>query len=207
MQDSTSWTGASIVSADEVERVYAELKRLIEGYDESEPAAHVRAADRFKDGFIPRADQLGKSDRELDPTCHPYGGWELDPQFPKFSERTKKYEKQITRAPGLDYVVRVPGKRAVKFDGCAVWDPDRQLLEAKGRGREGILDFLRRINRPAKMLDEDANQVRRQNDAAGGRRVDWHAAELRYEEALREALYGAKIPPPPTFSLYHTPAR
>ena len=40
-----------------------------------------------------------------------------------------------------------------------------------------------------------------------GRRVDWHAAELRYEEALREALYGAKIPPPPTFSLYHTPAR
>ena len=65
------------------------------------------------------------------------GGDYFNPNFPeplnhvepvgRDSERTKRYEKQITRAPGLDYVVRIPGRPAVKFDGCGVWDPKRPL--------------------------------------------------------------------------------
>lgn len=197
----------TIESAHEIERVYAEQKRLLQGNDENVPTAHVNSADRFKDGYIPRADQLAKDDRELDSTCHPYGGWELDPQYPGYSKRTKKYEEQITRAPGLDYVVRIPGQGVVKFDGCAVWDPRRQLLEAKGRGREGIIDFLRRLGRYPKMLEKDAEQVGRQVGAAQGRRVDWHAAERGYRDALDEAIYRKEIPRPSTFRLYHTPAR
>lgn len=102
--------------------------------------------------------------------------------------------------------MRVPGEKAVKFDGCAVWDPRHQLLEAKGRGRAGILDFLARLNRSPKMLETDSEQARRQIAAARGRPLDWHAAEGRYRDALEGALYNNKVPRPPTFSLYHTPA-
>jgi hypothetical protein len=195
------------VKAAELERLYAEQQRMIEGREEPEPAPHVRPADRLKDGFIPRADQLTKYDRELDATCHPYGGWERDPGFPSYSGRTQRYEEQITHAPGLDYVVRMPDGRTVKFDGCAVWDPRRQLLEAKGRGREGVLDFLlRRAGRP-KMLAKDTEQAKRQIGVAEGRRVDWHAAERGYRDALKAALVDEKVPGPPTFNLHHTPAQ
>jgi hypothetical protein len=95
----------------------------------------------------------------------------------------------------------------VKFDGCAVWDPQRQLLEAKGRGREAILDFLYKLGRDPKMLVKDAEQADRQIKVAGGRRVEWHAAERRYREALEKAIYDQEISRPPTFSLRHTPAR
>jgi len=46
----------SVVQADELDRLYAEQQRMMQGADEFEPAQHVRSADRLKDGFIPRAD-------------------------------------------------------------------------------------------------------------------------------------------------------
>lgn len=197
----------SVVSAGEVERIYAEQKRLLEGNGESAPAARVHAADRFKDGYIPTAQQLAKGDRELDATCHPYGGWELDPQYPSYSKRTQRYEAQITRAPGLDYVVRNPGEASVKFDGCGVWLRKKPLLEAKGRGRAGILDFLLPRGATPKMLKDDVGQVRRQIGAAQGRPVDWHAAESRYRDILDKAIESnEEFERPPTFNLYHTPA-
>lgn len=197
----------TLASADEIERIYAEQKRLIEGGDAIEPASRVRSVGRMNDGTIPKADNLAKDERELDATCHPFGGWEHDPGFPKYSERAQRYEEQTTHARGLDYVVRMPDGRVVKFEGCAVWDPRRQLLEAKGRGREGVLDFLSRRGGRPKMLEKDAEQARRQIDVAQGRRLDWHAAERGYRDALKRTLYDKHVPQPPTFSLYHTPAK
>ena len=194
------------VKADELERLYAEQQRMMQGEDESAPAAHVRSADRLKDGYIPRADQLAKGQRELDATCHPFGGWEHDKGFPTYSERVQRYETQITRARGLDYVVRLPDGRTVKYDGCAVWDPKRQLLEAKGPGREWVLEFSQASGRPLKVVDEAVGQAERQIAAAGARPVEWHAAEARYRDVLDKAI-GDKMRPPPTFSLDHTPAR
>jgi len=196
----------SLVQAGELERLYGEQRRMIQGEDEFEPAPHVRSADRLKDGFIPRADQLAKEGRELDATCHPYGGWELDRGYPHYSKRVRRYETQITRAPGLDYVVRPPGKDPVKFDGCAVWDPRRPLLEAKGPGREAVLEFTERRGLPTRVVNEAVGQARRQVDTAQGRRVEWHAAEQRYRDRLNAAIL-EKVDPPPTFTLNHTPAR
>lgn len=194
------------VRAGELERLYAEQQRMIDGDEGVAPAQHVRSADRLKDGYIPRADQLAKGEREMDSTCHPYGGWEHDAGFPTYSERVRRYETQITRAPGLDYVVRLLNGRVVKFDGCAVWDPERQLLEAKGPGRGWVLDFLQRAGRPLKVVDEAVTQAGRQIGVAQGRRVEWHAADRRYGEVLRNAIR-QDVKPPPTFTLDHTPAR
>lgn len=206
MRDMYRLSDGTTVDADEVERIYAEQQRLVEGLGGAEPTPRVRARDSVKDGVIPKAVELAKGDRELDATCPPYGGWELDPQYPRYSKRTQKYEEQVTRARGLDYVVRIPGRAAVKFDGCAVWDPRRQLLEAKGRGREGVLDFLLKLGRVPTMLEKDAEQARRQIDVATGRRVDWHAAERGYRDALEGELYNRSVPRPRSFSLHHTPA-
>jgi len=194
------------VKADELERLYAEQQRMIEGKEGFAPAPYVRSADILKDGYIPRADQLAKGQRELDATCHPYGGWEHDPGFPTYSERVRRYETQITRAPGLDYVVRLPDGRIVKFDGCKVWDPKRPLLEAKGPGREDVLEFSQRPGRTPKVLSEAVDQARRQVGAAQGRPVEWHAAERGYARELNKAM-GREMRLPPTFSLTHTPAR
>lgn len=191
----------TIVSDQEVERIYAEQKRRMEGADDPEPAAYVRSSDRLKDGFIPLPSQVvGR--REPDVTCHPYGGWEIDPGFGGRSERAQDYEAQITRAPGLDYVVRNPGENPVKFDGCAVWDPRHQLLEAKGSGHEAVIDagkaygFVERVARKA------ADQGDRQVAAARGRPVDWHAAEERAMHFFREV-----IPQSRRIRFVHTPAR
>jgi hypothetical protein len=199
--------GSHVRGTEEVERLHAEQQRLIRGQEETAPAARVRSADRFKDGQrIPRARELTKDDRELDATCHPYGGWELDNGYPTYSKRVQRYEAQITRAPGLDYVVRIPGQAAVKFDGCAIWNPRHPLLEAKGPGRAGIVEDAERYGFPLRMLDSDVGQVRRQNHAAQGRPVEWHAAEGRYADALREKVRREKPPTPSTFDLHHTPA-
>lgn len=66
--------GSLVKGADEVERIHGEQQRRIRGEDGPEPAAKVRSADRFQDGFVPRADQIAKGEREKDATCHPFGG-------------------------------------------------------------------------------------------------------------------------------------
>lgn len=113
-----------LVSADEVERIHAEQQRRLQGEDEPEPSEQVRSADRLKDGVIPQSSQIAKGQREEDATCHPNGGWERDAGFESYAPWTQRYETQIGRAPGLDYVVRNPGEKPVRFDGCAVWQPE-----------------------------------------------------------------------------------
>jgi len=123
--------GTLVKGADEIERLHAEHQRLMQGEEDPEPPSRVHSADRFRDGSIPSLAQLERDQREYDATCHPYGGWERDPSYPTNSERSRRYETQITRAPGLDYVVRNPGERPVKFDGCAVWDPKPSFSKLK----------------------------------------------------------------------------
>lgn len=190
----------SIESADEIERIYAEQKRRARGQDEFEPASRVHAANKFKDGaFIPRADQLAKGERELDVTCHPNGGWELDPHFKRYSQRTQRYETQISRARGLDYVVRIPGEKPVKFDGCAIWDPRHPLLEAKGPGYASLLDVARRYGFFKSVRSGPASQSDRQNRAARGRPIDWH-----YAEAEARGFFEEAVEPRPPITLHHT---
>jgi hypothetical protein len=165
------------VQSDEVERIYAEQKRRLRGQDSAEPAARLRVVDRLPDGHVPRVDQIEKGERELDPTCAPYGGWERDPNFKSYSDRTKQYETQITHAPGLDYVVRNPEQRPVKFDGCAVRDPRHPLLEAKGPGYASLLPKARQWNFYNSMSDGVLAQADRQVRAARDQRIEWHLAE------------------------------
>ncbi|MDB5461997.1 MAG: hypothetical protein JWP23_386 [Phenylobacterium sp.] len=165
------------VQTDEVERIYAEQRRRLKGQDSTEPAARVRVVDNWKDGQIPRESQVQAGERELDPTCQPNGGWERDPNFKNYPALTKRYEAQVTRAPGLDYVVRNPGQRPVKFDGCAVWDPQHPLLEAKGPGYAPLLPKALEWGFHKQMFEKAVGQANRQADAAPGQRIEWHVAE------------------------------
>ncbi len=165
------------VRTDEVERIYAEQQRRLRGQDDVAPAARIRVVDRRTDGQIPLASQVANDERELDPTCAPNGGWERDPGFSNYPELSKRYEAQITRAPGLDYVVRNPGQGAVRFDGCAVWDPRHPLLEAKGPGYEALLPKAQRYQFYGKMFEKAQDQAGRQAAAAGAHPIEWHVAE------------------------------
>lgn len=165
-----------IVSADEVERIYAEQGRRARG-DDVAPSPYARAVDRLPDGQIPLASQLEKSKWERDPTCHPYGGWQIDPGYRYYPKASQDYEFQVTGARGVDYVVRPPGKKAVKFDGCAVASPDRHLQEAKGPGYDGLLTRGFRSIFGDWIMDGLAGQARRQREVAGDRRVVWSVAE------------------------------
>ncbi len=169
--------GRLVRGVDEVERIYAEQQRRLRGDDEPEPPARVSAADRFKDGVIPQASQIKKGQRENDATCHPNGGWERDAGFESYALWTQRYETQIGRAPGLDYVVRNPGTKPVRFDGCAVWDPRHQLLEAKGPGYEGLIKSAGRSWFLGSILKGLEGQAGRQANAAHGKPVEWYVAE------------------------------
>lgn len=186
------------VRPDEVERIYAEQQRRSAGKDEAAPAPRVRVVDRWRDGQIPQASQVAKGERELDPTCHPNGGWEQDPQFASYSQRTQRYEAQITHAPGLDYVVRNPGQPPVKFDGCAVWEPQHPLLEAKGPGYAALVPYAFR-----KMSDSARAQADRQARAAPGRAIEWHIAETgAFPFFMDQTAYSR-----PPITVRETPAR
>lgn len=192
----------TMVSGPEVDRIYAEQKRRIAGADSPEPKSRVRAVNRWKDGQIPLASQLEKGERELDPTCHPNGGWEHDPGFGKRSERSRRFETQVTGATALDYVVRNPGKAPVKFDGCAVSSPRHELLEAKGPGYESIIDAGNRYRFIKSIREGAKSQGQRQVGAAGGRPLDWYFAE---QGALE--FFKRHIPLRRRIQFIHTPAR
>jgi hypothetical protein len=193
----------SLVQTDEVERIYAEQQRRLKGQDGAEPVARVRVIDRWKDGQIPRADQVEKGERELDPTCAPNGGWERDPGFGSYSGRTQRYETQVTRAPGLDYVVRNPGQGPVKFDGCAVWDPRHSLLEAKGPGYAALLPKSVEWGFFGNILKGAVDQADRQAAAAPNQRIEWHVAEPGAFEFFDDATWAER----PPIHLLQTPVR
>ena len=182
--------GRLVRGADEVERIYAEQQRRMRGQDETAPEEGVISEDRFVDGQIPLTTQLRKKGREEDATCHPFGGWELDPQYPGYSRWTQRYEAQVTRAPGLDYVVRVPNERPVKFDGCAVWTPEHELLEAKGPGYEGLIRRAGKSTFFPIMSASDEKQAGQQSAAARGRPVEWHIAEPGAVSYFEDRLAG-----------------
>ena len=142
-------------------------------------------------------------DDELDPTCAPYGGWERDPNFKSYSDRTRRYETQVTHAPGLDYVVRNPGQRPVKFDGCAVWDPRHPLLEAKGPGYASLIPKAIEWGFSGSMAKGAVDQVDRQTEVAPNQRIEWHVAEPGAYEFFDD-MTSPKRPP---IVLRQTPAR
>jgi hypothetical protein len=178
--------GSVAKDGDEVDRVYDEQQRRIRGDDEADPPRYAITEDKLRDGQVPQAGQIAAGHRELDPTCHPYGGWEVDPNFPKYSQRAQDYQAQISRTRGLDYVVRIPGRPPVKFDGCAVWDARHELLEAKGPRYASLLNtsFADEVLKP---MDSQAD---RQYKAAAGRPIDWHVAERPAADKIRDLVTG-----------------
>jgi hypothetical protein len=193
----------SLAPTSEVERIYGEQQRRLRGEDDPPPPMPTRVVDNLRDGQVPRADLVTKGQRELDPTCHPYGGWERDPGFDRYSQRTKQYETQITHAPGLDYVVRIPGQPPVKFDGCAVWNPRHPLLEAKGPGYASLLDRAAQWGFYGNMLKGTVDQAGRQRRVAPDQRVEWHVAEPGAMDFFQDATY----PDQPPIVVNQTPAR
>ena len=194
--------GRLVRGADEVERLFTEQQLRMSGEDKPEPPARVHSDDRFQDGAIPRAEQLAKGEREIDPTCHVNGGWERDPTFSRYKAWTQDYEDQITRAPGLDYVVRNPSEKPVRFDGCAVWDSRRPLLEAKGPGYEALDRRARKSTFLQFIWNGVRDQARRQNNAARGRTVEWHVAEPAVVPTFREI-----VEPAPSLRVLQTSPR
>lgn len=192
----------STVTAAELERIYAEQSRRMAGQDEEKLAPRVRRVDRVAAGTIPDAATMAQDEREEDPSCHPYGGWEREPPDPKRSQRSRDYEAQISRAPGLNYVVRAPDGAEVAFDGCAVWDPRRQLLEAKGPGYAGLAQFMEDRPEYPDFNKAPGLQARRQEKAARGQPVDWHVAE---KGAL--PFFEKRVEIAPNLKVYHTPPK
>ena len=184
----------SRVQTDEVERIYAEQQGRLKGKTGTEPTERVRTVDRWKDGQVPLESQVLAGERELDPTRAPNGAWERDPNFRGYSERTKRYETQVTRAPGLDYVVRNPGQRPVKFDGCAVWDPRHPLLEAKGPGYAPLLPKAIEWGFYGGMLKGAVDQADRQATVAPRQRIEWHVAEPMAFEFFDDATWPERPP-------------
>jgi hypothetical protein len=98
------------VRTDEVERIYAEQQRRLNGQDDAQPAARVRVVDRWKDGQVPLAGQVAKGERELDPTCAPNGGWERDPGFSNYPELSQRYEARSPAPQGWTMWFEIPGR-------------------------------------------------------------------------------------------------
>lgn len=192
----------SLVSGTEVDRLYAEQQLRMAGQEDPEPAPFAARVDRLRDGYVPTSSQLRPREREVDPTCHPNGGWELDPYFPKYPERSRRYETQITQTSGVDYVVRNPGERPVKFDGCAVWSPRHELLEAKGPGYAALIEASGRYGFRKSIADKAIDQITRQSDAARRAPVDWHVAEPEAKD-----FFSRSPPANNPIRFQHTPAR
>lgn len=194
--------GTLVRGVGELESVYAEQQRRMWGQEDVEAPARVQAADRYKDGVIPQASQVPKGQRENDATCHPNGGWERDPTFSSYRERSRDYESQVTRAPGLYYVVRNPSERPVRFDGCAVWDPRHQLLEAKGPGYESLDRQAGKSTFQEIFRNGLRKQAARQQSSAGDKAIEWHVAE---PGAL--SLFDLVTSPYPSIQVVETPPR
>ena len=110
------------------------------------------------------------------------GQWERKPE--SMPQEAQRYQSQVTGAPeGWVYRVRTgPGpKDFVDFDGFR----DGALLEAKGPGYE---ELLRKMHGKPwfEGLDQLLEQARRQLRAAQGVPLEWHVAERKLADLLRD---------------------
>ncbi|WP_333588157.1 hypothetical protein [Phenylobacterium sp.] len=88
---------------------------------------------------------------------------------------------------------------AVKFDGCAVWTPRRELLEAKGPGYASLFSAAFNSTFANRLADKRDDQAGRQREASQGRPIDWHVAERGAVEHFR------KVGVPPIRVIYTAP--
>lgn len=182
-----------IVSRDEVDRIYAEQQRRISGEYGPKLRKPVPIEDRLPNGVVPTASQLKAKTHEADPTCHPYGGWEIDPGFAKYPKDAQDYEEHVTRSRGIDYVVRAPGMNPVKFDGCAVWSPWRELLEAKGPRYAALFAKAWRSTFGSLVSGGLTSQATRQRTVARDRNIVWHVAERAAMARMKDAVQGQSV--------------
>jgi hypothetical protein len=89
------------------------------------------------------------------------------------------------------------------LDGCAVWDQQHPLLEAKGPGYAALLPRARRWGFYDKMFDKANSQANRQYEAARDQRIEWHIAEPGAYKFFERATDMRR----PPIGLRQTPAR
>lgn len=167
----------SVVTGAEVDRIFAEQNLRRTGAEHAPPLRKVKVVDRLPSGVVPKAGTLARDEREADNICHPDGGWEYDPQFAGMREHTRLYQAQISRAPGLEYVVRPADGAPVRFDGCAWWSKRHELLEAKGEGYEELFENASIYNFLKGPREKTVGQAERQIGVARGAPVEWDIAE------------------------------
>jgi hypothetical protein len=117
------------------------------------------------------------------------GRWERKPE--NMTQEARRYQARVTGAPeGWVYRVRTgPGpKDFVDFDGFR----EGVLLEAKGPGYEALLRKMQ--GKPwFEGVDQMLEQAKRQLRAAKGAPVEWHVAEQKVADLLRELFREAEL--------------
>jgi hypothetical protein len=103
------------------------------------------------------------------------------------SERSLAYQEQITGLPrGLEVTLN-----GVRFDGCI--EADGTLLEAKGPGFQNMMDGSSDWQDWFTGLAGLEDQMERQNDAAVGRKIEWHFAEQEVADFFRAFAINQKL--------------
>lgn len=86
------------------------------------------------------------------------------------------------------------GGERVKFDGCAVWSPRQELLEAKGPGQAALVARADKSTFGDVVRRKFASQASRQAAIAGGRPIDWHVAEPLAAAVFRDKAIAGNQP-------------
>jgi hypothetical protein len=118
------------------------------------------------------------------------------PALESMSARSAAYQMQITGLPP-GFVVRLNG---IKFDGCNVIDGDMEEVKTGLQKFMIDADKWKPWFRGAKKIED---QMERQSQNSGGRRVDWFFAEPRVADFFRRRAEEREFS---NISVYYVPA-
>jgi hypothetical protein len=160
-----------------------------------------------------------KGERQKDNTCAPngtIGEWVVVSRNNglRNKEALADYQRQIAHTPKLpgdlmvEYAVtNINTGATVLFDGCATWDPRRQLLEATAdNGSKYAAADASKSEAFRQGVSYDVKkQARRQHEIVGDvHPVEWHVAEEKVVPIVKKGVEeGAKDAD--NFSVIHTP--
>jgi hypothetical protein len=153
-------------------------------------------------------------ERKRDDSCAPDGGigeWVVVIR-PQMSESALDYQRQVALTPRLpgkllvEYEVTSATGQSATLDGCAIWSPRKEGLEAK-YGHDGLLEASiksksENFDVPKKLKDEAKLQARAMEDHP----IDWHHSSNKPETvAVFQDAVTAGIREGGNMGLVHTP--
>lgn len=123
--------------------------------------------------------------RRRDDSCAPdgrQGAWVVMDR-PSMSGAAQDYQRQISRTPDLpsslmlEYAVTNPATAQVTMDGCALWSPERELLEAK-YGYGSLFAAGERHGFEVRARNEMVFEAQRQEGVIGrSHPIEWQASD------------------------------